>query len=229
MTAKDLTGVTVLFDLDGTLVDTAPDLIGTLNRLLVQRGYPAVAVAESKHLVGHGARALLEHGFAEAGAAPHEATDPALFDAFLTDYVAHIADHSRPFEGAVAALERLAARGAILAVATNKRTDLSLALLDALDLTRHFAAVVGPDRVSARKPSGAHLHEAVVSAGGDPARAVMVGDSTIDTGAARDAAMPCIVAAFGYNDAAPDAMGGEATLDHYDQIDALIDRLLSVN
>lgn len=226
MNAKDLSGLTVLFDLDGTLVDTAPDLIGTLNTLLVQRGYRPVAVAESKHLVGRGARALLEHGFAEAGARPEEARDPALFDAFIADYVARIADRSRPFDGAVAALDRLAGRGAILAVATNKRTDLSLALLDALDLTRRFAAVVGPDRVSARKPSGAHLRDAVALAGGDPGRAVMVGDSTIDTGAARDAAMPCIVAGFGYNDAAPDDMGGDAVIAHYDQIDAVIDTLV---
>ncbi|MNJ40789.1 Phosphoglycolate phosphatase [compost metagenome] len=116
----------------------------------------------------------------------------------------------------MAALERLSARGAVLCVATNKRTDLSIALIEALELTRHFAFVAGPDAVSARKPSGAHIHEAVQKAGGDPARCVMVGDSTTDTKAAKDAGVPCIVVSFGYNDAPRDELGGDVMIDHYD-------------
>ena len=167
---RDLQGVTIAFDLDGTLVETAPDLIGTLNRMLGARDIPRMPVEAAQNLVGHGALALLRHGFQEAGAAWDEAAAPALLQEFLDDYLENIAVHSRPYDGVVECLERLAGRGAILCVATNKRTDLSTALIGALALERHFAVVCGPDAVSARKPDGAHIREAVQLAGGDPAR-----------------------------------------------------------
>ncbi|MBX9802410.1 MAG: HAD-IA family hydrolase [Caulobacteraceae bacterium] len=213
MIARDLEGWTIAFDLDGTLVDSAPDLIGTLNRLLALRGHPPVPVSSARHLVGHGARPLLRHGFAEAGAVWDEVAEPELFDQFIDDYVAHIADDSRAFEGVVETLEQLSARGAVLCVATNKRTDLAVALIGALDLTHHFVVIAGPDRVSARKPDGAHVREAVQLAGGDPARAVMVGDATTDTGTARAAGVPCVVCSFGYNDAPLAELGGDIVID----------------
>ena len=225
MSARDLEGWTIAFDLDGTLVDSAPDLIGTLNRLLALRGYPPVPLASARHLVGHGARPLLRHGFAEAGAVWDEAAEPELFDRFIDDYVAHIADDSRAFEGVVETLDHLAARGALLCVATNKRTDLAEALIGALDLTRHFAVIAGPDRVSARKPDGAHVREAVQLAGGDPARAVMVGDASTDTGSARAAGVPCVVAGFGYNDAPLDELGGDVVIDRFPDLIAAIETL----
>jgi phosphoglycolate phosphatase len=224
---RRLDGWTIAFDLDGTLVETHVDLIGTLNRMLVRHGLPEAPMESASMLIGGGARALLEHGFELAGASWDEARAPALFDAFIADYVEHIADHSRPFDGVVETLERLAARGAILCVATNKRTDLSLRLLDRLDLTRHFAVVAGPDRVSARKPSGAHLTEAVRLAGGDPARAVMVGDGAPDTAAARDAGMPCVVAAFGYSLIPPADLGGDVLVEAFGGVEAAIDGLLA--
>jgi phosphoglycolate phosphatase len=224
---QDLAGVTIVFDLDGTLVDSAPDLIGTLNRQLRLHDLPEVPMSSARHLVGHGARALLQHGFAEAGATWDEAKSPALFDTFIADYLDHIADETRPFHGVVETLDRLAARGATLAVATNKRTDLSLALCEALGLTARFACIVGPDAVSARKPDGAHLIETVKKAGGDPARAVMVGDSATDTGAARNAGMPCVVVGFGYTEIAPADLGGDVVIDHYRELEPAIDRLLA--
>lgn len=213
MSVRDLEGWTIAFDLDGTLVDSAPDLIGTLNRMLAPRGYPGVPLSSARHLVGHGARALLRHGFAEAGAVWDEVAEPELFDLFIDDYVAHIADDSRPFEGVVETLDHLASRGALLCVATNKRTDLAEALIEALGLSRHFVVIAGPDRVSARKPDGAHVREAVRLAGGDPARSVMVGDATTDTGSARAAGVPCVVAGFGYNDAPLSELGGDIVID----------------
>ena len=222
----DLAGLTIVFDLDGTLVDSAPDLMATLNRQLVIHGLPEVPMSSARHLVGHGARALLVHGFAEAGATWDEARAPELFDAFIADYLDHIADATLPFDGVVETLDRLAARGAILCIATNKRTDLSLALIAALDLGRHFPVVMGPDAVSARKPDGAHLREAVVAAGGDPARAIMVGDSATDTGAARDAAMPCVVVSFGYTEIPPAELGGDVVIDAFSDIETAIDGLL---
>jgi len=218
MIARDLEGWTIAFDLDGTLVDSAPDLIGTLNRLLALRGHPPVPVSSARHLVGHGARALLRHGFAEAGTVWDEVAEPELFDQFIDDYVAHIADDSRAFEGVVETLDQLSARGAVLCVATNKRTDLAVALIGALDLTRHFVVIAGPDRVSARKPDGAHVREAVQLAGGDPARAVMVGDATTDTGSARAAGVPCVVCSFGYNDVPLAELGGDIVIDNFSEL-----------
>lgn len=227
MTHRDLEGWTIAFDLDGTLVDSAPDLIGTLNRLLVEEGLPTVAMEEAQKLIGSGARALLVHGFEAAGASAERAESDELFERFLTDYTAHIADGSLPFEGVVETLERLTERGAILVVATNKRSDLSELLLEKLDLTRHFAAIVGPDRVSARKPSGAHLKEAVTQAGGDPERAIMVGDAAPDAGAARDVGMPCILTTFGYTPVPVETLGGDVLIDTFEDVEEAIDGVLS--
>lgn len=227
MSQRDLEGWTIAFDLDGTLVDSAPDLIGTLNRLLVAEGLPPRPLEAARHLVGHGAMALLKDGFAEAGATWDEEDGKRLFDAFIGDYIANIAVDTRPFPSCVEVLDRLSARGAKLCVATNKRTDLSLALLDALELTDRFAAIVGPDAVSAKKPDGAHIREAVIKAGGDPAKAVMVGDSTTDTGAAAHACVPCILVSFGYSDVPLAEMRGDITIDHYDDFEVALAKLIA--
>ncbi|WP_295173962.1 HAD-IA family hydrolase [uncultured Brevundimonas sp.] len=227
MSDRDLEGWTIAFDLDGTLVDSAPDLIGTLNRMLVEEGLPPVPMESASTLIGSGARALLVHGFEAAGAPVERAKSDDLFERFLVDYAAHIADGSQPFEGVVETLERLSERGAILVVATNKRSDLSELLLGKLDLTRHFAAIVGPDRVSARKPSGAHLKEAVVIAGGDPERAIMVGDAAPDADAARDAGMPCILTTFGFTPTPVEDLGGDVLIDAFEDVEEAIDGILS--
>lgn len=227
MSDRDLEGWTIAFDLDGTLVDSAPDLIGTLNRMLVEEGLPPVPMESASTLIGSGARALLVHGFEAAGAPVERAKSDELFERFLVDYAAHIADGSQPFEGVVETLERLSARGAILVVATNKRSDLSELLLGKLDLTRHFAAIVGPDRVSARKPSGAHLQEAVVIAAGDPERAIMVGDAAPDADAAKDAGMPCILTTFGFTPTPVEDLGGDVLIDAFEDVEEAIDGILS--
>lgn len=227
MSDRDLEGWTIAFDLDGTLVDSAPDLIGTLNRMLVEEGLPPVPMESASTLIGSGARALLVHGFEAAGAPVERAKSDELFERFLVDYAAHIADGSQPFEGVVETLERLSERGAILVVATNKRSDLSELLLGKLDLTRHFAAIVGPDRVSARKPSGAHLKEAVAIAGGDPERAIMVGDAWPDADAAKDAGMPCILTTFGFTPTPVEDLGGDVLIDTFEDVEEAIDGILS--
>lgn len=227
MIERDLQGWTIAFDLDGTLVETAHDLMGTLNRMLAARDIPRMPVEAAQHLVGHGALALLRHGFNEAGAAWDEAQAPVLLEEFLADYIGHIADLSRPYEGVVEMLERLADRGAILCVATNKRTDLSLALLEALDLTDRFAVICGPDMVSAKKPDGAHIREAVTLAGGDPARAIMVGDGAPDVQAAKHAGVPCVVVTFGYTPIPPEDLGGDVLIDHFGDLEEAVDGLLA--
>ncbi|MGH6957455.1 MAG: HAD hydrolase-like protein, partial [Caulobacteraceae bacterium] len=152
-----LAGSVVVFDLDGTLVDSAPDLVGTLNLILAEHGRPALPLSAARTVVGAGARAMLARGFAAVG----ENLDPArmnlLFERFLELYVGRIANESRPFPGLLPALDALEADGARLAVCTNKRGDLALMLLDALDLTGRFVAVVGPEAAPAPKPDPRHL------------------------------------------------------------------------
>ncbi len=226
MIERDLEGWTIAFDLDGTLVETHEDLVGTLNRMLVLKGLPPAPMDSARDLIGGGARALLAHGFELAGAPVEQAHDPALFDAFIADYIEHIADHSRPFEGCVETLETLTARGAILVVVTNKKTDLSELLLNKIDLARHFAAIVGPDRVSARKPSGAHLIEAIRLVGGDPARAIMVGDAAPDMGTAEDAGIPSIGVSYGYTPVPIEDLNPSVIVDAFEDIEEAIDMIV---
>lgn len=228
-TARDLTalsGAVIAFDLDGTLVDTAPDLVGTLNVLLAEEGIAPLPMAHARPLIGHGARRLLERGF-EAADAPLPAERVAgLFDRFVAHYLAHIADESRPFPGMIEALTRLKEAGARLAVCTNKPTDLARALLDALDLSAMFEAVVGPEAAPARKPDPRHLEAAVRAAGGSMDRAVMVGDAATDAGAARAAGAPLVLVSFGYTEVPAAELGPDVLIDHFDELPEACLRLL---
>ena len=224
---NSLTGATIAFDLDGTLVDTAPDLVGALNSLLGEESLPALPLASARLMVGRGARALIERGFAVAGAHLEPALTQGLVDRFIAIYRARIADESRPFEGVEAALDCLAGAGAALCVCTNKHTDLSVALLDALGMTHRFAAVVGADRAPAAKPDPRHVLAAIAAAGGHAARSLMVGDSISDTTAARAAAVPSIVVSFGYTEIAAGELGGDYLIDHFEELPPLAARLLA--
>ncbi|CAN7361394.1 phosphoglycolate phosphatase [Phenylobacterium sp. LjRoot219] len=222
-----LAGATIAFDLDGTLVDTAPDLIGTLNVLLDQEGLAPLPLSEARPFIGRGARWLIERGFQAAGATLEEARTPELFDRFIAHYLDHIADESRPFPGVEAALDSLKAQGARLAVCTNKRTDLSLALLNALDLTRRFDAVVGADAAPACKPDPRHLTTAVAAAGGAMDKAILVGDAGTDAGAARAAGTHLILVTFGYTEVPARDLAPDLLIDHFDQLADGCARLLS--
>jgi phosphoglycolate phosphatase len=195
-----LDGAVVAFDLDGTLVETAPDLIGTLNWLLDQEGLPALPMDEARPLIGRGARWMIERGFQAAGVHLPPPRSQQLFDRFIHHYLDRIADESRPFPGCEAALDALAAAGAKLAVCTNKRTDLSIALLEKLDLAHRFEAIIGADMAPAIKPDGRHLQVTVDAVGGDIGRTIMVGDAATDAGAARNAGAHLILVSFGYTE-----------------------------
>lgn len=228
MPGRPLDGCVVAFDLDGTLVDTAPDLIGALNACLADEGLPPLPLDSARHLVGRGARYLLERGFADAGRTPDPARLPRLETRLVDLYRARIAEKSRPFPGCVDALEALAADGARLAVCTNKRTSLATPLLDALDLGRRFHTVVGGDLAPQGKPDPALLRLAVERAGGRLDRAVMVGDAATDTGAAKAAGVPCIVVDWGYTETPPAELGGEALVSTFAALPAAVRRLLAV-
>jgi len=227
VTDQPLAGAVVVLDLDGTLVDTAPDLIGVLNQILGEHGHHALPLEAARTVVGHGARAMIDLGFRAAGETLPPAAADRLFERFLHLYVARIAVASRPFPGALVALDMLAAAGARLAVCTNKLTDLSVALLDALKLTPRFAAVVGPDAAGARKPDPRHLLATIEAAGGRPDRAIMVGDSSPDIEAARVAGVPCIAVSWGYADVPPAEFGADLLIDHFAELPAAALRLLA--
>ena len=224
---RPLDGAVIVFDLDGTLIDTAPDLIGSLNGVLAEQGLPPVALSDARHLVGQGAKAMIERGFALAGAALPAGKVSALFERFIEIYLGRIAQESVMFDELENTLDLLTAEGAALAVCTNKRTDLSMALLDALDLTARFVAVVGPDRAPAPKPDPRHLLTAIQAAGGEAARALMVGDSLSDVLAAKAAGVPVAVVSFGYTETPARDLGADVLIDHFTELPAIARRLLA--
>jgi phosphoglycolate phosphatase len=213
----DLSDAVIAFDLDGTLVDTAPDLAGTMNAILEREGLAPLPLSAVRGMIGHGARALLAKGFAANGVdlAPERAD--RLFAAFLDHYHAHIADASRPFAGVETALDVLAAAGARLAVCTNKPTALSERLLAELGLAQRFAAIIGPDRAPAPKPDARHLQYTLAQAGG-ARRALMVGDSATDRDAARNAGTPVVLVSFGYTEIPAADLAPDRLIHHFDEL-----------
>jgi phosphoglycolate phosphatase len=205
----------VVFDLDGTLADTAPDLTAALNHALGELGRSTVPPDDVRHMVGHGARALLGKGLAASGAADEALIDRG-FPIFLDYYEAHIADGTRPYPGVDSALAALAARGVRLAICTNKLAALAERLVDALGWTGRFATIVGGDTLPQRKPDPAPVFAAIAGAGGG--RAAFVGDSISDTDAARAAGIPCVALTFGFSDRPPAQLGADALIDHFDAL-----------
>ncbi len=218
----------VVFDLDGTLVDTAPDLVDTLNRMLAREGLEPVPFETARAMIGGGARPMLERGLATRGAPLAPGELDRLFEQFIAHYAGHIADRSRPFPGVEAALDRLAAEGCILAVCTNKLEWLSRWLLDALALSGRFAAICGQDTFSVKKPDPDILRKTILRAGGNPRRALMVGDSAIDIALARAAGVPVIAVDFGYTDVPVSALKPDRIIGHFDLLPAATRELLSV-
>jgi phosphoglycolate phosphatase len=191
---------TVVFDLDGTLVDTAPDLINALNFVLVREGMPPIPLASARNMIGAGARRMLERGIEADGRAFSVADMDRLTKDFIEYYAEHIAEGSRPFEGLETALDDLATRGYRLAVCTNKLEWLSKKLLNALGLSPRFAAICGADTFGISKPDPAILRQTVARAGGELSATIMVGDAGPDVGVARRAGVPVIGVEFGYTE-----------------------------
>lgn len=212
----------VAFDLDGTLADTALDLAAALNHALERMGRRGIAADAVRNMVGHGARALLRKGLAATGHVDDALVEQG-FPLFLEHYEAHIADHSRPYDGVEAALDALETRGVKLAICTNKLEGLTHRLIAALDWQGRFAAIVGGDTLPRRKPDPAPVHEAIARAGGG--RAAFVGDSIHDTEAARAAGIPCVALTFGFSDRPADQLGATALIDHYDQLLPMLERI----
>ncbi len=216
----------VVFDLDGTLAETAGDLIATLNAVMAREGLPGVPLEKARDLIGAGARALIERGFATAGRALPPAKLDALFAFFLKHYEENILVHSHLFEGVEDALDQLARQGFALAVCTNKMERHALKLLDLLGVRGRFAAIAGKDTFAFCKPDPRHLTETIQLAGGDPARAVMVGDSKTDIDTAKAAGIPVIGVPFGYTSVPMHELGADRLVSHFRDLPAAVGDLL---
>jgi phosphoglycolate phosphatase len=217
-----MTSPTIVFDLDGTLAETAPDIMATLNIILEREGLAALPVARARELVGAGARALIERGFA---------VDPPklerLFQEFLEIYAGRVVEHSHLFEGVLPALDRLSARRMRLAVCTNKPIRHTMLMLDAFGITGRFAAIAGRDSFAVCKPDPRHLTLTIAAAGGDARHAIMVGDSRTDITTARAAGVPVIAVPFGYTDVPVETLGPDRVIAHFDALDEAVDALLA--
>jgi phosphoglycolate phosphatase len=216
----------VVFDLDGTLVDTAPDLVATLNHVFEREGLPPVDYESARNMVGGGARLMIERGLKSDGRTLPPAEIDQLVHDFVAHYSDHIADRSRPFPGVEATLDQLAGAGYRLAVCTNKLEWLSKRLLDALALTGRFAAICGADTFGTPKPNPAILRGTIERAGGSRDRAVMVGDSLTDIATARAAAIPVIAVDFGYTDTPVSELHPDQVVSAFAQLPPAIDELL---
>lgn len=188
----------IVFDLDGTLVDSAPDLINALNHVLGREGLAPVPAASARKMIGAGAKALIERGLELEGRTMSPDQVAELTRDFIAFYAEHIADQTRPFEGTEAVLDLLSEQGFRFAVCTNKLEWLSKRLLDRLNMSSRFAAICGADTFGVSKPDPVFLRETIARAGGGVASSIMVGDSGPDVGVAKRASVPVIGVEFGY-------------------------------
>lgn len=203
-----------LFDLDGTLIDSAPDIHRALNVTLLEFGMAEVDEAMTRLWVGHGSRRLLQSAIDKAPDCGYTEPDQAMLDCFMSYYNAHIADHSQPYDGVREALSTLNARGAKLAVVTNKYLNLSLSVLEQLSLIDEFVTVVGHESSATPKPAPDPALLACERLGVMPGDALFVGDAPPDVGCARAAGCEVVVVSYGYNMGVdPHELGGDAVID----------------
>lgn len=221
---KDLT---LAFDLDGTLVETAPDLIAATNHVLTAEGLEAVAPHLIRDEISFGARAMIEKGLAVLGASRSAPEVDRMLAGFLAHYETNIAVHSHPFPHIIDLLHEYRAHGCRLVVCTNKREHLSRVLLGQLGMLDLFAGIAGRDTFAVCKPHPGHLLGAIRLAGGDHRRAVMVGDSNTDISTAKAAGVPSIAVTFGYTDIPVSHLGADAVIDDYRAFGAALSGILS--
>ncbi len=220
-----LRGHTLAFDLDGTLVDTAPDLVRALNVCMQGSGLVPTRIEQVRAIIGQGARALIERAFSLGGITPTPDDVDKRLTHFLDDYAANIAQDSRVFDGVTGVLSALTNAGARLTICTNKAEVLTKKLLDAVELKQYFDAVVCPENVSAKKPDPAHLLRAIHPS--SAAQAIMVGDSAADLQSARAANVPIILMSYGYSQPSATELGADIVLDHFNQIPDAVFTLLA--
>lgn len=215
----------LVYDLDGTLADTAGDLMGALNAVLAAEGLAPLPVANARNLLGAGARALILRGFAASGRELAPEKLDVLFEDFLAHYNAHIADHSRLYPGVAEALDRFAAEGRIQAICTNKFEGLARTLVEKLGVADRFAFICGQDTFGIGKPDPKPLLETIAAAGGARERAILVGNSETDVRTARAAGLPVVAVDYGYTDVPAAELGADRVISHFDDLAAALESL----
>lgn len=215
----------LLFDLDGTLADTNPDLHHTMNVILDRLGYDSVPMDRVRHMIGGGARKIMERGLAENGAQLSEAALDQATEDFVHYYDQNIDQHTTVFDGVRTVLERARANGIGMAVVTNKRESLAAKLLFRLDLHHYFPVLVGGDTLPKRKPDADPILLALEKLNADAHQAVMIGDSEADTASARAAQIGCVCVSFGYRRVSLEELGADAIIDHFDELPQHLRRL----
>lgn len=220
--------LTLVFDLDGTLVDTAPDLVGATNHVLADIGLSPIEDVLLRPWISFGARRMITEALKYSHLQLTEQEVDRLFDLFISYYEVNIARESRPYPGLLLSLETLRAAGARLAVCTNKRESLSRTLLEALQINKHFSAIAGRDTFNVHKPHPDHLKGAIRLAGGTQEQAIMVGDSDVDIATAKAASIPIIAVSFGYTQVPVATLEPNSVIDHYDHLIPAIRKLLPV-
>ncbi|MBX4898056.1 HAD family hydrolase [Rhizobium bangladeshense] len=217
----------VVFDLDGTLLDTHTDLVESLNHTIAALGLEPVTYDDLTHLVGQGARVMIERACRLRGHPLSADTLPPLVERFVAHYAGNMPGHTQPYPGLIAAMDLLKSGGYRLAVCTNKMESLARGLLEKLGLTGYFDAITGGDTFEYRKPDARHLTSTIERAGGDVSQTVMVGDSINDIAVAKNAGVPSIAVPFGYSDVPVNTLGPDHIITHFDELTTeLVERLL---
>ncbi len=218
----------LIFDLDGTLVDTAPDLLGALNAVLVNEKRRPVDLDDLRHLVGFGARAMMAEAFKLTGAPADPDRIEGLMDGFLDHYRDHIADASRPFPGVEETLDAFRSNGSRMGVLTNKPHELTLLLLSKLKLDAYFVTIFGQGRMDYTKPDARIFHDVVREVGGPGSGALMIGDSATDVQTARAGGAPVLLLSYGYTPEPAHTLGADAVVDDFMAVPAAVRRLLGI-
>ncbi len=216
----------VVFDLDGTLLDTAPDLIAAVNSVIITAGGTSVDEDWMRPNVSFGGREMIRRGLVAQDIAHTDDELSVLFTQFVAYYSQNISAKTQPFPGLLDELARLKRLGMKLAVCTNKLEGLTWPLLEQMEMAHWFAAVTGRDTFPVYKPDPRHLLGAIAKAGGDPNRAVMIGDSNTDIKTAKAAGIPVVAVTFGYTDVPVTELGPDRVISHYDQLQAALDELM---
>lgn len=221
-----LDGYTLVFDLDGTLVETAPDLHRATNEIMRSENLKEISLEKVRAFVGQGAQALIKRGAAVSNVEFSAEKLTALTHDFIDIYQSDIAKRSHLFDGVTASLDELEAHGAQFCVCTNKNTNLAKKLLSALSIDHRFKSIIGADSVANKKPHQDHYLHALRTAGGTLEKSIMVGDSHSDVGAARNAGVPVILVSFGYTDITPEDLAPDAIIDHFNELKSSLKSLL---
>ncbi len=215
----------IIFDLDGTLADTAPDLIATLNHVIVPRGLKPALTNNVAKVVGHGAKSMIALAYELNETDLDQATHDALFDEFLDHYKDNLANETRLFEHVVEAMDTLQEGGFDFSICTNKRIEMATPLLKRLNVSERFKAVTGGNSFTFKKPDGRHLQETVQQAGKQLSDAIMIGDSSTDINAAKDAGIPSVAVTFGYSDKPVRELGANEIIETFKMLPEAIGKL----